>query len=47
MLRFLKWLGGIVVVLVALNVWMFWPVRLPVPPLSAAMILPAADPPPG
>ncbi len=46
MKRFLKWLAGILLVLVVLATWMFWPVRLEVAELPATMSLPAANPPP-
>lgn len=46
MRRFFKWLGGFLLVLLVLNVWMFWPVRLAVPLLDASIDLPAAHPPP-
>jgi N-acyl homoserine lactone hydrolase len=45
MKRFLKGLAGILLVLIALSVWMFWPVRLPVPELAAALDLPSTNPP--
>jgi N-acyl homoserine lactone hydrolase len=46
MKRFLKWLAGILLVLVAMATWMFWPVRLAVPAADASMSLPVANPPP-
>ncbi len=46
MKRFFKWLAGILLVLVALSLWMFWPVRLSVMDLPASVSLPVANPPP-
>jgi N-acyl homoserine lactone hydrolase len=47
MKRFLKWLGSILLVLIVLQIWMFWPVRLPVSALSVTMTPPAAQAPAG
>lgn len=47
MKRFLKGLAIVVLAFVVFNVWMFWPVRLPVDALPDSMTLPAAHPPAG
>lgn len=45
MKRFLKGLASVLLVLVVLHIWMFWPVRLPVAELPRSMALPESHSP--